>query len=73
MHLCKRHVSAFWSLYISLKRHYWLAGLKEYGFCHEVYTYAGTDWLTYRHQIVLNFGLFNIHVQNMITSVEKQF
>ena len=30
-------------------------------FCHEVYTDAGTDWLTFRHQIVLNLGLFILH------------
>ena len=30
-------------------------------FCHELYTNAGSDWLTYRHQIVLNLGLLILH------------
>ena len=40
---------------------YWLAWRKVYGFCLEVYTDVSTDWLTFRHQIVLNLGLFILH------------
>ena len=39
----------------------WVEGVGR--FCHEVYTDAGTDWLTFRHQIVLNLGLFILQHQ----------